>query len=74
MKRKRLITETFQTSNYNKVEDYLTLHERFEQQAAWFPNKTAVSFNGESLTYETLNSRANELAKSFEDLEYKQMT
>ncbi|MEM5603371.1 AMP-binding protein [Bacillus cereus] len=62
------MTETFQTSNYNRGEDNLTLHERFEQQAAWFPNKTAVSFNGESLTYETLNSRANELAKKLRGL------
>ncbi|MEM5662781.1 AMP-binding protein [Bacillus cereus] len=67
-KEKRLITETFQTSNYNRGEDNLTLHERFEQQAACFPNKTAVSFNGESLTYEILNSRANELAKKLRGL------
>jgi amino acid adenylation domain-containing protein len=37
-------------------------HELFEAQAARTPNRTAVCYDGEHLTYESLNERANRLA------------
>ncbi|NPC91659.1 amino acid adenylation domain-containing protein [Bacillus sp. WMMC1349] len=62
------LIDTFQMSDCNMCKDSLTLHERFEQQVDLFPHKAAVTFNGETLTYETLNSRANELAKQLRSL------
>ncbi|MFY2561290.1 amino acid adenylation domain-containing protein [Corallococcus terminator] len=38
------------------------VHQLFEQQAAARPEKTAVEFEGQYLTYATLNQRANQLA------------
>ena len=38
------------------------VHEFFETSVARFPNKIAVRFEDESLTYEELNGRANQLA------------
>lgn len=38
------------------------LHEIFEQRVAEGPNKPAISFEGETLTYGELNQRANRLA------------
>ena len=39
-----------------------TVHERFALQAARTPQNIAVSFEGNSLTYQDLNARANRLA------------
>jgi amino acid adenylation domain-containing protein len=41
----------------------LCAHELFEARARLTPDKTAVSFEGESLTYAGLNSMANKLAR-----------
>lgn len=40
-----------------------TFVQRFEQQVAQHPNKTAVTFEGESLTYEALNGKVNQMAR-----------
>ncbi|MCC8464010.1 non-ribosomal peptide synthetase [Photorhabdus bodei] len=37
-------------------------HELFEEQAALYPEKTAVIFDGNSLSYQELNKQANQLA------------
>ncbi|MDG5479574.1 amino acid adenylation domain-containing protein [Staphylococcus xylosus] len=39
-----------------------TFVERFENQVAKTPDKTAISYEGESLSYHALNERANQLA------------
>ena len=39
------------------------IHELFETSVARFPNKIAVRFEDESLTYQELNGRANQLAR-----------
>lgn len=36
----------------------MTLVERFEQHAAQSPDKVAITFEGETLTYKALNERA----------------
>ncbi|MCY8701099.1 non-ribosomal peptide synthase/polyketide synthase [Bacillus spizizenii] len=41
-----------------------TIHERFSKQAFRTPDRTAVVFEGESLTYGELNKRANQLAQA----------
>ncbi|GGX08656.1 non-ribosomal peptide synthase/polyketide synthase [Aquimarina muelleri] len=59
--------------NKHSYEDFAyekTIQEEFELQAAQFPNKEAVIYGdgiGETLTYETLNSRANQLAQVLRD-------
>ena len=40
----------------------MTLVERFEQHAAQSPDKVAITFEGETLTYKALNERANQVA------------
>jgi len=40
----------------------LCIHELFERQAARTPEKTAIVFEGEALSYRTLDARANALA------------
>ncbi len=42
--------------------DTLPLHELLAQTAARFPHKSALEFNGQTLTYAELNGRANRLA------------
>ena len=44
------------------------LHHVFEAQAARTPNATAVIFEGQQLTYDQLNSRANQLAHHLQAL------
>jgi amino acid adenylation domain-containing protein/non-ribosomal peptide synthase protein (TIGR01720 family) len=44
------------------------LHERFERRAAETPHAPALSFNGRTLTYDTVNRRANQLAHRLHDL------
>lgn len=39
-----------------------TLHELFEETVERFPHRTAVSFEGESISYAQLNRRANRIA------------
>ena len=43
----------------------LTLHELFERQAAATPDAVALIFEGERLSYQELNQRANKLAHYF---------
>lgn len=40
----------------------LSVHELLEQQVLEFADKTAIEFNGEELTYDVLNKKANQLA------------
>ncbi|MED1747008.1 amino acid adenylation domain-containing protein, partial [Brevibacillus borstelensis] len=44
------------------IEDNQTLVRMFEEQVAKHPNNTAVSYEGNTLTYTELNRRANQLA------------
>jgi amino acid adenylation domain-containing protein len=44
------------------------LHELFEEQAAKTPDATALVFEGESLSYDELNKRANRLARHLRTL------
>lgn len=44
------------------------IHQLFEAQVAKNPNKVAVSFEGEQLTYQQLNERANKLAHHLKSL------
>ncbi|MFD0698799.1 amino acid adenylation domain-containing protein [Paenibacillus sp. GCM10027628] len=43
--------------------DGMTLHAMFEEQAALWPDRNAVVFGGERMTYRELNERANRLAR-----------
>ena len=45
-----------------------TLAQMFERQAASTPSKTAVVFEGDSITYEKLNKRANIIANRLRDM------
>ena len=44
------------------------IHERFAAQAAATPTRTALVFEGESLTYAELDARANQLARHLQGL------
>ena len=44
-----------------------TIHTLFEEQASLYPDLTAVDYDGEMLTYEELNKRANQLAYTLRD-------
>ena len=43
-----------------------TIHEMFEEQAHRTPNQAAVVYEGKQLTYEELNRRANQLARTLQ--------
>lgn len=43
------------------------IQQLFEEQAAGIPGKIAVQFNDKKITYETLNRRANQLARSLRE-------
>lgn len=43
-----------------------TIHEVFEEQARRTPNQAAVVYEGKQLTYEELNRRANQLARTLQ--------
>lgn len=58
--RRKLIEEWNVPSRAQEVE--ATLQELFEAQVARTPDATAVSFDGQKLTYGELNHRANQLA------------
>jgi len=45
-----------------------SIHTLFEQQAARTPNAVAVILNGQSWTYQELNRRCNQLARSLQSL------
>ncbi len=45
-----------------------TIAELFEQQAARYPDSTAVVYEGDSLTYSQLNARANSLARKLRSM------
>lgn len=47
------------------------VHQLFEAQATRIPEKTAVVFNGQSLSYGNLNDRATQLAGYLQSLEVK---
>lgn len=42
--------------------DYVTIHQWFEAQVKQTPDAIALSFQGQELTYDALNQRANQLA------------
>ncbi|MEC2277858.1 non-ribosomal peptide synthase/polyketide synthase [Bacillus velezensis] len=44
-----------------------TIHELFEEQAHRTPDNTAVVFEGKQFTYEELNRRANQLARTLQE-------
>ncbi|MFB6366765.1 amino acid adenylation domain-containing protein [Paenibacillus elgii] len=52
-----------QAGNALHHQDSTCCHHRFESLAASIPDATAVSYNGESLTYFELNQRADTLAR-----------
>ena len=60
------VDKTRMIINWNQTQkEYPTnkfLHQLFEEQAIKNPNRIALSFNDQILTYKTLNSRANQLA------------
>ena len=64
----KLMDEDYQylVYDYNKTErDYpkdKTIHQLFEEQVARTPNNIAVVFEDKKLTYQELNSKANQLA------------
>ncbi|MEJ2735565.1 MAG: amino acid adenylation domain-containing protein [Anaerolineae bacterium] len=47
---------------------HLCLHQLFERQSERTPDAVAVSFEGNALTYQTLNQRANQLAHHLQGL------
>ena len=52
--------------NDNKTDfPKLTVHEIFEKRASENPNKKAIVFEGNYLTYKELNEKANKLARYF---------
>src|SRR5699024_1834909 len=57
-------TEIFEVFNdtAESLNNSQTFVERFEAQVAQTPQQTAITYEGESLTYSELNSRANQLA------------
>ncbi len=58
--RQQLLVEWNQTQqDYPRTQ---CIHQLFEEQVDRTPDKVAVSFKGESLTYNSLNKRANQLA------------
>ncbi|MCF3609590.1 amino acid adenylation domain-containing protein, partial [Planktothrix agardhii 1033] len=51
--------------------DYKCIHQLFEEQVERTPDAIAVVFEGQQLTYDELNSRANQLAHYLQSLELK---
>ncbi|HEY9692726.1 MAG TPA: amino acid adenylation domain-containing protein [Oculatellaceae cyanobacterium] len=68
-------TEQEQLQQWNNTEfDYsedVCLHQLFEIQVAKTPDAVAVTFEGEQLTYQELNQRANQLAHHLRSLGVK---
>ncbi|PTF55249.1 hypothetical protein BUY34_13895, partial [Staphylococcus cohnii] len=63
-------TEIFEVFNdtAESLNNSQTFVERFEAQVAQTPQQTAITYEGESLTYSELNSRANQLAYRVREL------
>ena len=63
-------TEIFEVFNdtAESLNNSQTFVERFEAQVAQTPQQTAITYEGESLTYSELNSRANQLAYRLREL------
>lgn len=61
-----LILNNFNRKKASFPED-ITIHEIFEQTVKAFPDRTAVVYEGESLTYARLNGLANRLASTLRD-------
>ncbi|MCK4261026.1 MAG: AMP-binding protein, partial [Halanaerobiales bacterium] len=59
---KRKILSEFNDTKAEYLKDK-TIHQLFEKQVEQNPNKTAVLFNDEQLTYRELNEKANQLAR-----------
>lgn len=57
----RFLLDTLNDTN-TAYENDLLINQRFEEQVERFPNKNALTFKGNSLTYFELNARANQLA------------
>ena len=57
--RNKIMGFTGTITNYPKDQ---TIVQLFEEQVELFPDKTAVVFNGDSITYNQLNERTNKLA------------
>ncbi|WP_121605185.1 non-ribosomal peptide synthetase [Virgibacillus sp. Bac332] len=62
-KEKEKVIVDFNKTDKNVSEDK-TLQELFEEQVIRVPNKTAVIINSEEITYQALNKRANQLART----------
>ncbi|RJX39161.1 amino acid adenylation domain-containing protein [Paenibacillus pinisoli] len=64
--RERMLTDWNRTSRpYERV---AAIHHLFERQAARLPNGTAVTMEGESLTYRELDVRANGIALKLQEM------
>jgi len=64
--RHRVLREWNDTKRAHPIEQ--SFHQLFEAQARKTPNATAVVFEGQRLTYEQLNARANQLAHYLQKL------
>uniref|UniRef100_UPI0011452554 non-ribosomal peptide synthetase n=1 Tax=Bacillus subtilis TaxID=1423 RepID=UPI0011452554 len=60
---KHLILKDFNDTKAEYPKDK-TIHELFEQQVKSVPDQTALVFGNEQLTYQQLNERANQLART----------
>ncbi|MCV2515295.1 amino acid adenylation domain-containing protein [Bacillus subtilis] len=57
---KQMILKTWNATG--KTYPYITFHELFEQQAKKTPDRAAVSYEGQTLTYRELDERSTQLA------------
>ncbi len=67
--RKQLLHEFNDT--YTKYDGHETIHESFEKQVEKTPDKIALVFGDDRLTYRELNVKANQLAKKIRELGVK---
>ncbi|MGA9773578.1 MAG: amino acid adenylation domain-containing protein [Blastocatellia bacterium] len=66
--RERLLLEWNQTEA--EYPDNLCIHHLFEQQAERTPNRLAIAYEDQHITYEDLNRRANQLASFIQTLNF----